>query len=143
MEQSIENIVGQIKQDCGVELRKLLGKQIIYQGCTHARKTIVVAFPRSAVHVRGHGWVDLTQVQRDVLSMADHAAIVFRLDNGRSYLVDFNEIKPLLNDVNSNESKQVGVHWKLDIWPGRVVMKKGGASLLVSSDFVQWFSALS
>ena len=124
---SIENVISNLNKEYKVNLSKISGKKIIY----HKRngKSIVVIMPTSKIYGRGNGWIDFTKIQLDILRKYQTVIAVFRLANGFNYRVDMNDLFPLLSQENMMENNREGKHWKLDIWPEKIVVRKGGTTL--------------
>ncbi len=131
---SIESIVSDFWDEYEVELRKIPRKQIMYDGRTTSGNSIIVAMPYSKIHPRGNGWVDLSEVQIELLREYSVAIVIFRLPDELSYYVDFSRVFPLLTEANVVENEVLGRHWKFDIWPRKLTIKKGGASIGIQSN---------
>lgn len=124
---SIEKI-GQIKKEVermfDVKLKKLPRKKIIYEGVAKDNKTLVLISPSSKLHTKGHGWVDITKIQRDLALERDLAIIAFRLPDRKTYYVDFDKLSEHLSEETMMNNSREGDHWKLYIWPKYIEIRK-------------------
>jgi hypothetical protein len=128
---TLESIVSYFEKEHGVVLSKMRRKKIIFEGRTKDHSSIVVAMPASTIYSRGNGWVDFTKIQIDIFKQYKIAIAVFRLSDGSTSYVDMKRLFPLLNQNNMMENSREGEHWKLDIWPNKIVIRNGGEVLHV------------
>lgn len=130
---SIEEIISNFKNDYGVKLSKLERKKIFFTGRCKG-KSVVVAMPSSKVYERGNGWVDLTEIQIDIFKQYSISIIVFRLLNSITYYVNMSDLFPLLTQESIHENAKEGKHWKLDVWPDKISVRKSESSLSVKEN---------
>jgi len=108
-------VLNMVDERYNCTLSNIKGKQIMYHGVNNGKR-IVICTPFSKLHVRGHGWFDLTTKQVDLLDDSDIAVLAIRLQGNKIYYVDFKELKKLmLSDIILNNSRE-GEHWKLYVW---------------------------
>jgi hypothetical protein len=138
----IENIVKEFENDFNVPLSIMPRKKIIYDGKTKVGTSIVVVMPASKIYERGNGWVDFTKIQIDIFKRHKIAIAVFRLSDGLTYYVDMQSLYPLLTQQNMMENDREGEHWKLDVWPNKIVIRNGGETLYVKPNDKQFISQL-
>jgi len=139
---TIENIVSEFEKEFNVHLSKMPRKKIIYVGQTKAGASIVVVMPASTIYKRGNGWVDFTKIQIDIFKQHEIAVAVFRLSDGLKYYVNMQDIYTLLTQQNMIENDREGEHWKLDIWPNKIIIRNGGETLHVKPNEKQFISQL-
>ena len=138
----IGKIVREIESDFNVLLSVMPRKKIIYDGKTKFGKSIVVVMPTSKIYGRGNGWVDFTKIQIDIFKQHEIAIATFRLSNGLTYYVDMQSLYPLLTQQNMMENDREGEHWKLDVWPNKIVIRNGAETLYVAPNDKQSISQL-
>ncbi|RKZ79970.1 MAG: hypothetical protein DRQ35_03195 [Gammaproteobacteria bacterium] len=138
----IGNIVKEFENDFNVRLSIMHGKRIIYDGKTKVGTSVVVVMPASKIYGKGNGWVDFTKIQIDIFKQHKIAIAAFRLSDGLTYYVDMQSLYPLLTQQNMMENDREGEHWKLDVWPNRIVIRNGGETLYVKPNDKQFISQL-
>ena len=121
---TIENILAIFDEEYSISLKEMTRKRIIYEGKTKHGKSIVVVMPCSKVYDRGNGWVDFTKIQIDIFKQHQIAIAVFSLSNGAKYFIDMNTLFPILTQKNMMTNEIQGEHWKLHIWPDKIVVRK-------------------
>lgn len=126
---TIASMQQMFRDSLGVRLYPLPRKRIMFRGVAGGGKDVVVAMPESKIHDAGYGWVDINERQRSELKKGSAALVVFRLADGLWYSVDFNALDELFQDDLADCSAQAGKHWKLRLWPSRLEMMRGGASI--------------
>lgn len=139
---TIDSIVTEFKKEYGVILSKLPRKKIIYVGETGGGKSIVVAMPASKIYTRGYGWVDFTKIQVDIFKQYLISIAIFRLSDGFSYYIDMKHLFPLLTEGNMMENKKEGEHWKINIWPNKLVIRNGNQSLNIQPNKKEFINNL-
>ncbi len=139
---TIENIVTEFEKEFDILLSKMPRKKIIYYGQTKVGISIVVVMPASTIYARGNGWVDFTKIQIDIFKQHKIAIAVFRLSDGTTYYVDMQALYPLLTEQNMMENDREGEHWKLDIWPNKIIIRNGGETLYVKQNEKQFISQI-
>ena len=140
---TIESIVKEFEKEYDIVLSKMSRKRIIYDGKTKTGASIVVAMPASTIYARGNGWVDFTKIQINIFKRHNIAIAVFRLSDGSTYYVDMQDLFPLLTQNNMMENDREGEHWKLDIWPNKIVIRKGGETLHVEQNEKRFINQLA
>lgn len=131
---AIGSIVAYFEEEHGIVLSKLPRKKIIYEGCINGSSSIVVIMPTSTIYPRGNGWVDFTEIQLNILKQYKISIAVFRLSDTSTYYVNMNDLFPLMTEANMMENSREGNHWKLDIWPNKIVFRNGGQALNVQEN---------
>jgi len=139
---TIVSIVQVFESEFGVQLSKMPRKKIIYDGKTKQNKSIVVVMPASKIYARGNGWIDFTKIQVDTLKKYQIAIAAFRLSDGTTYFIDMNTLFPMLTQENIMENEREGEHWKMDIWPNKIIIRNGGETLHVKPNENQFISQL-
>ncbi len=128
---SIPEILDLFENKYNISLLKIQRKKIIFEGTTTKKKSIVVVMPESKIYLKGHGWVDFTKKQLDLFSKYSIVIAIFRLNNGSTYYIDFNKLLPLLTQDCMHNNKKEGDHWKLDIWPNELKIKRSNGKLSI------------
>ena len=139
---TIGSILAIFEKEFGVNLSKMPGKQIIYEGKTKHAKSIVVIMPESEIYDRDNGWIDFTKIQIDICKRYQIAVAAFRLANRKTYFIDMSTLFPLLTQSNIMENEREGEHWKMDIWPDKIVIRNGGQTLYVKPNEYQFIGQL-
>ena len=139
---TIGSILAIFEKEFGVNLSKMPGKQIIYEGKTKHAKSIVVIMPESKIYDRDNGWVDFTKIQIDICKRYQIAVAAFRLANRKTYFIDMSTLFPLLTQSNIMENEREGEHWKMDIWLDKIVIRNGGQTLCVKPNEYQFIGQL-
>lgn len=117
------------KYDC--ILSTITGKQIMYQGVS-GKQRIVVCSPSSKLHVRGHGWFDLTIKQVGLLDYSDIAILAVRLEGNKLYYIDFKELRKLMSPDNLLRNSNEGEHWKIYIWETYILVRGNKQNFFIS-----------
>jgi hypothetical protein len=115
------------RYDCS--LKPFRGKQIIYEGIV-GKERLIVCTPSSKIHVRGHGWFDLTIKQAEILDGADIAILAIRLPN-KVYFLDYKELRKLMKDKAIHQNLKEGEHWKFYVWNDFIEVRGTSEKLLV------------
>jgi hypothetical protein len=98
---------------------------------------LVLISPSSKLHPKGHGWVDITKIQRDLALERDLAIIAFRLPDRKTYYVDFDKLSEHLSEETMMNNSHEGDHWKLHIWPEHIKIKKCDIKLPIRPNALQ------
>ncbi len=141
--ETIENIIDEFESEYYIHLSKMPRKKIIYDGQTEGGLSVVVIMPSSTIYAKGNGWVDFTKIQINLLKEYEVAIAAFRLSNGKVYYIDMQSLYPLLTQQNMMKNDKEGEHWKLDIWPTKIIIRNGGETLQVKpndSKFIHQFT---
>lgn len=87
----------------------------MFEGKSDNRR-IVICSPETEIHVKGHGWFDMTIKQIDILNNADISVLAVRVEGGKTYYINFKDLKKILTDENMRKNSHEGNHWELNIW---------------------------
>ncbi len=139
---TINDVVTEFEKEYDIFLSKVKRKKIIYDGYTNNDKSIVVVTPESKIYPRGNGWVDFTKIQIDIFKQYSIAICVFRISDGITYYLNLNDLFPFLTDSNMMINTREGEHWKIDIWPNKLVVRNGGQNLSVVANAISDISDL-
>jgi hypothetical protein len=131
--QSMEEVIRILETRYNVNFTPVRGKKV-FNDTINGERSIVVCSPLSRIHSGGQGWIDLTRIQVDLIEKYDAAAIAFRLPNRQTYYVNYQQISPLLTEDCTFFNQKEGVHWKLYIWPERIVVRQNEMALHVISN---------
>ena len=69
------------------------------------------------MHPKGHGWTDITEIQKSLLEKGDYSILAIRMEGGRAYYLDFKILEPFLIEGAMVYNEREGNHWKLYVWP--------------------------
>ena len=87
----------------------------MYRGVTKEGKEITLLTPQSKLQPTGHFWVDITEIQYNVMNETESAAVFFRFDFNSFALVKWDELKKYLLPEYMYYTDQEKEHWKLYI----------------------------
>jgi len=92
------------------------------------------------LHIKGHGWIDITSKQKNLLEHAECSMFAFRLEGNKVYYLNYSELKKYLTlDSMLNNDKE-GDHWKLYIWPNYIEIRGNKQRLLIEPDKLDQFT---
>ena len=112
---TIKQAVELASEAWGAELKAIPGKRIMFRGVDRNGESITLLTPQSALQPKGFFWVDITEVQYDVMNETDRAAIFFRFDYFAFALVRWSDLKEYLVKDCIYYTDQEKNHWKLYI----------------------------
>ena len=84
-----EAVITQLETKYGIRLFKVSGKKVFYMSDLKDNRSLLVASPESKIHPNGHAWIDLTEIQRNLLRSASEGIVAFRLPEQKTYFVNF------------------------------------------------------
>lgn len=116
-------------QAWGTDLKVIPGKRIMYRGMTREGKTITLLTPQSSLQPTGHFWVDITEIQYNVMNETESAGVFFRFDFNTFALVRWDELKQYLLPEYMYYTDQEKEHWKLYI-DGKTIRVNGNKNEL-------------
>lgn len=114
---SKEKVISDLEEQIKVDLHPMKSKRIFYSGILEDGNEIVVCTPESKLYPRGHGWVDITMKQYEILDGAFKGILAIRLGNNMLYNLNFKDLKGYLTVDAMVYNKREGDHWKLHILP--------------------------
>lgn len=131
---SIEAVKEVASAAAGNPYQVIEGKRIMFQSKLENGESIVMCTPQSKLHPQGFYWVDITEIQYDVLESAENGIIIFRLEGQKLMMVAWCDLKPyFLPECMRNNPKE-GNHWKLNIFNDHIKVS-GNPSELKTSAF--------
>jgi hypothetical protein len=131
-----DSVLRQIEERYRVSLSRMPGKKVCYQGELNSNRTLLVVTPESKIHSQGQGWVDLTEIQVELMRTCTESVVAFRLSNGKVFFVNFRSLSILLTEDSIVENKKEGRHWKLYIWPNQIEVRNSSKKLQITpNDF--------
>ena len=139
---TIIEVVNEFGKEYDIFLSKVKRKKIIYEGVTKNNDSIVVVTRESKIYPRGNGWVDFTKIQIEIFKQSLIAVCAFRMSDGTTYYINMANLFPLLTLDNLMENKREGEHWKIDIWPNKLVIRNGGQLLSIRANDISDMSDL-
>ena len=86
---SKEKVISELETHFNVKLSQLRAKRIFYNGKLPNGKEILVCTPESKLYPAGHGWVDITTIQYEMLDKAYMGILAFRLEGDKIYYLNF------------------------------------------------------
>ncbi|MGO4548106.1 hypothetical protein AB4Z29_25295 [Paenibacillus sp. 2TAB23] len=126
---NIQTVINRVAKKYNCSLFSITRKKIMFHGVSNGKK-LVLCSPESKLHVKGHGWFDLTTKQVELLIEADIAILAVRLEENKIYFVDFNELRNLLfNAKTLNYSSDE--KWRLYIWNNYITIRGNAAKFSV------------
>lgn len=120
---SKETVISNLQKHLSVSLKQSTGKQIIYSGVDVNGKKVTVCTPESKLHIKGHGWIDITIIQKSLLEKSDFSILALRMGDDKTYYVDFKKLVPYLTHEAMVNNKKEGDHWKLYVWPDHLEVR--------------------
>jgi hypothetical protein len=137
---SAEFVISKVEENFSISLNKLPRYNVFYSGVFNDSEEILICTPHSKLHIRGHGWIDITSKQMLLLKGAQHSVLAFRLEGNKVYYVNFYDLEKHLTLQSMHNNKKEGNHWKLYIWPKHIEIRGNAKHLLVEpnklSDFI-------
>lgn len=114
---------------------KIHRKKVFFEGILGER-SVIVCTPKSKLHVNGHGWTDITLVQVQLMKEYDIAIYAFRVEDGNTHFVCFNEMNKYMTNSTRIFNEHEKEHWKLYIWPDEIEVRGNNRRLSVKpNDF--------
>ncbi len=129
-----DSVIRQLEERYEVSLSKVAGKKVCYEGKVNGDRTLLVATPESKIHSQGQGWVDLTEIQMELMRTCTEGIVGFRLSDGKVYFVNFKSLGILLTEDSIFENEKEGRHWKLYIWPDHIEVRNSNKKLQIAPD---------
>lgn len=126
---SKEKVISDLQNQLKVKLHQMKGKRIFYTGILDDGNEIVVCTPESKLHLKGHGWVDITTKQYELLDRAFEGILAIRLEHNKLYSVKFKDLKNYLTVDSMLNNTREGDHWKLYIFSDYIQVR-GNENLL-------------
>lgn len=131
----IQTVIDMVAKKYNCSLFSITRKKIMFHGVSNGKR-LVLCSPESKLHVKGHGWFDLTTKQVELLDKADVAILVVRLEGNKIYFVDFKELRNLISTAKtlnySSDEK-----WRLYIWNNYITIRGNAAKLPVEPETLQ------
>lgn len=97
-------------------LRQVPRKKIMFFGTAVNGDALAICSPQSKFHKQGFYWVDITEIQCNVMNQAKKGLVIFRLEGRKIAVIDWDVLKQSLMPgcmrYNSTEKN----HWKLNIY---------------------------
>jgi hypothetical protein len=122
-------VINTLSEEYGCSLKPYRGKQIIFEGII-GKESLIVCTPSSKLHVRGHGWFDLTIKQVEILDSADKSVLAIRLPN-KVYYLDFKELRKLMTEKAIHNNPKEGKHWKFYVWNNHIEVRGSKEQFIV------------
>ena len=91
---------------------------------------LVLCTPESKLHVKGHGWFDLTIKQVEILDDADIAILAVRVEGNKIYYVDYRELRKIIAAAKTL-NYSTDVKWRLYIWDKHITIRGNDSKLPV------------
>ncbi|WP_289137747.1 hypothetical protein [uncultured Brevibacillus sp.] len=107
----------------------------MFQGVSNG-KQLVLCTPESKLHVKGHGWFDLTTKQVELLDDADIAILAVRLEGNKVYYVDFKQLRKLIASVKSLNCSP-DEKWRLYVWDNYITIRGNSTKFLVEPEIIK------
>lgn len=120
MTPSKEKVISDLQGQFKVKLHPVKGKQIFYTGIFNDGKEILICTPKSKLYPKGHGWVDITTKQYELLDRAFEGILAIRQEHNKLYSVKFKDLKNYLTIASMLNNTREGDHWKLYIFPDHI-----------------------
>ncbi len=117
---SKEKVASALEKHFTLKLYPLSGKQIFFSGKMANGKEILVCTPKSKLYPAGHGWVDITTIQFEMLDKVFRGILAFRLEGNKVYYLCFQDLKKSLTDEAMVNNAREGDHWKLHLLPDHI-----------------------
>lgn len=136
---SKEFVISKFQECFRISLCKLPKYNVFYSGMFNDTEEILVCTPQSKLHIKGHGWIDITSKQILLLKKAKLSILAFRLEGNKVYYVNFFDLEKYLTQESMLNNKKEGNHWKLYIWPKHIVIRGNANRLLVEPDILDNF----
>jgi hypothetical protein len=137
---SKEFVISKLQYYFKISLFRLSKYRIFYSGLLNDNEEILICTPESKLHIRGHGWIDITSKQILLLKKAKHSILAFRLEGNKVYYVNFSDLAEYLTPESMFNNKKEGDHWKLYIWPKHIEIRGHSEHLFVEpnklNDFI-------
>ncbi len=128
---SKEKVVSELEKYFDVNLLQLLRKRIFYEGKLKSGNGILVCTPQSKLYPAGHGWVDITTIQYEMLDKADVGILAIRLEGNSVYYVCFKDFKKYLSEKAMVNNDHEGDHWKMYLLTDRIKVLNNNNHFLV------------
>lgn len=127
-------VIDKIAKKYNCSLFSIMRKRIMFHGVSNGKK-LVLCTPESKLHVKGHGWFDLTTKQVELLDDADIAILAVRLEGNKIYYVDFKELRKLISAAKtlnySSDEK-----WRLYIWRNYITIRGNDTKFPVDPEII-------
>ena len=117
---TIPEAVYEASKVIGCELTQVPRKKVMYEGRLRNGDTIILCTPQAKRQPKGFYWVDITEVQYNLLSSYDHATVVFRLEGNRLTRCNWANLKTYLTRSCMKNNANEGNHWKLYIHKDKI-----------------------
>ena len=128
---SKEFVISELEDYYKVSLTKLPKYRIFYSGLLNNNEEILICTPESKLHIKEHGWIDITNKQVLLLKKAKHSILAFRLEGNKVYYINFSDLVKYLTPKSMFNNSREGDHWKLYIWPKHIEIRGNGNLHLV------------
>lgn len=134
---SKEEVLSKLQEYINVDLHKVPKRRLFYSSQMTNGKKIMICTPKSKLHVRGHGWTDLTTTQISILEEADYALVAFRMEGGNIYYVDFSKLRKFLTEDALMYNSSRKNHWKLYLWPTHIQIRGNDRRLDIEPNSIE------
>lgn len=131
---NIQLVIATVTKKYNCSLFSIARKKIMFEGAYNGKK-LVLCTPKSKLHVKGHGWFDLTTKQVELLDDADIAILAVRLEGNKIYYVDFKELRKLIataKRINYSFDEK----WRLYIWLNYITVRGNDTKFLIEPEIV-------
>lgn len=110
--------------------KSVLSKRVFYDSIDREGNSILLCTPQSKYHESiSAWWIDITQIQYELLEKYDKAVVVFRLQGSKLCTINWDDLKPYLIDNCMKYNEREKEHWKLYIYKDHIQIV-GNDSLL-------------
>ncbi len=131
----IQYVIDTVGKKYNCYLQSITRKKIMFQGVSNG-KQLVLCTPESKLHVKGHGWFDLTTKQVELLDDADIAILAVRLEGNKVYYVDFKQLRKLIASVKSLNCSP-DEKWRLYVWDNYITIRGNSTKFLVEPEIIK------
>lgn len=130
----MQRVIDTVGKKYNCYLQSITKKKIMFQGVSNGKR-LVLCTPESKLHVKGHGWFDLTTKQVDLLDAADIAILAVRLEGNKVYYVDFKQLRKLIaaaDTLNYSPDEK----WRLYVWDNYITVRGNDTKFFVESEII-------
>jgi hypothetical protein len=136
---SKEIVISELQDYLKISLFKMPKYRVFYNGI-YNMGDLIICTPESKLHLNGHGWIDITYKQVELLKKAKISIIALRLEGNKVYYITFYELLSYLTPESMYNNSREGNHWKLYIWPKHIEIRGNAKKLLVEPNKIKTLS---
>ncbi|MEY2692730.1 MAG: hypothetical protein RIT03_1120 [Bacteroidota bacterium] len=136
---SKEFVISELQDYIKISLIKLPKYHVFYNGI-YNKEDLLICTPESKLHINGHGWIDITYKQIDLLKKAKNSIIALRLEGNKVYYINSDELLSYFTPTSMHNNSREGNHWKLYIWPKHIEIRGNAKKLLVEPNKIKTLS---